>query len=84
MRHFGLVCLFGLVPPTFLLREVVRVSGCVAVGGFGWMDVSEVHLCDPCACVRPCVPCVSRLPPVSFYDTGYPVLSSPRVDAALS
>jgi hypothetical protein len=22
---------------------------------------------DPCACVRPCVPCVSRLPPVSFY-----------------
>ena len=21
-------------------------------------------MCDPCACVRPCVPCVSRLPPV--------------------
>ena len=24
-------------------------------------------LCDPRARVRPCVPCVSRLPPVSFY-----------------
>ena len=31
------------------------------------LDVCEVRLCDPCARVRPCVPCVSRLPPVSFY-----------------
>ena len=27
------------------------------------LDGCEVRLCDPCACVRPCVPCVSRLPP---------------------
>ena len=27
-------------------------------------DGCEVRLCDPCARVRPCVPCVSRLPPV--------------------
>ena len=26
------------------------------------------RLCDPCAYVRPCVPCVSRLPPVSSLD----------------
>ena len=31
------------------------------------LDGCEVRLCDPCARVRPCVPCVSRLPPVSFY-----------------
>ena len=26
------------------------------------LDGFEVRLCDPCARVRPCVPCVSRLP----------------------
>jgi hypothetical protein len=26
-----------------------------------WMDGCEVRLCDPCARVRPCVPCVSRV-----------------------
>jgi hypothetical protein len=34
------------------------------------LDGCEVRLCGPCAVVRPrvpCVPCVSRLPPVSFY-----------------
>ena len=37
------------------------------------LDGCEVRLCDPCACVRPCVPCVSRLPPVPrclFTGTG--------------
>ena len=51
-----------------------RVPGCVlhvvGLDGFG--------LCDPCALVRPrvpCVSCVSRLPPVSFNGyTGRPVL----------
>ena len=47
-------------------REVVRVNGCVGRGLQG-LDGCEVRLCDPCACVRPCVPCVFRLPPVSFY-----------------
>ena len=37
----------------------------VLVGYWVWMVVA-VRLCDPCLCVRPCVPCVSRLPPVSF------------------
>ena len=27
------------------------------------LDACELRLCDPCACVRPCVPCVSRPPP---------------------
>ncbi len=31
------------------------------------LDGCEVRLCGPCAFVRPRVPCVSRLPPVSFY-----------------
>ena len=31
------------------------------------LDACEVRLCGPCAFVRPRVPCVSRLPPVSFY-----------------
>ena len=35
--------------------------------GLVGLDGCEVCLCDPCARVRPCVPCVSRLPPVSFY-----------------
>jgi hypothetical protein len=29
----------------------------------------EVRLCDPCARVRPCVPCVSRLPRCLFIGT---------------
>ena len=34
---------------------------------FGTLAIGrEVRLCDQCVCVRPCVPCVSRLPPVSF------------------
>ena len=35
--------------------------------GLVGLDGCEVCLCDPCARVRPCVPCVSRLPTVSFY-----------------
>ena len=34
------------------------------------LDGCEVRLCGPCAFVRPrvpCVPCVSLLPPASFY-----------------
>jgi recombinational DNA repair protein (RecF pathway) len=31
------------------------------------LDGCEVRLCDPCARLCPCVLCVSRLPPVSFY-----------------
>ena len=31
------------------------------------LDGCEVRLCDPCARVRPCVPCVSRLPPVCHF-----------------
>ena len=46
---------------------VVRVCPRTTVG----LDGCEVRLCDPCARVRPCVPCVSRLPlrypPVSFF-----------------
>ena len=44
-----------------------------------WVDGCEVHPCDPFARVRlcvPCVPCVSRLPPVSFYR--YRVLILPN------
>ena len=40
-------------------RAVVR-CGCVRAL-VGW-DGCEVRLCDPCARVCPCVPCVSRLP----------------------
>ena len=36
-------------------------AGCVLVGLDGWMDGCEVRLCDPCARVRPSVPCVSRV-----------------------
>ena len=45
----------------------------VALKRAGWsvllvgLDGCEVRLCGPCAFVRPRVPCVSRLPPVSFY-----------------
>ena len=34
--------------------------------GLVGLDGCEVRLCDPCARVRPCVPCVPA-PPVSFY-----------------
>ena len=43
------------------------VRSCARAGVLVGLDGCEVRLCDPCACVRPCVPCVSRLPPVSFY-----------------
>ena len=35
------------------------------------LDVCEVRLCDPCARVRPCIPCVSRVPapPYVFLPT---------------
>ena len=33
------------------------------------LDGREVRLCDPCVRVRPCVPCVSRLSPMSV--TGH-------------
>ena len=39
--------------------------GYVSLGLGGWF--CEVCPCDPCARVRPGYPCVSRLPPVSFY-----------------
>ena len=44
------------------LSCLVRTRGCVLcrVQGY-WMDGCEVRLCDPCARVRSCVPCVSRL-----------------------
>jgi hypothetical protein len=47
------------------------------------LDGCEVRLCGLCAFVRPrvpCVPCVSRLPPVSFYRycTGFTVPSRTR------
>ena len=47
------------------------------------LDGCEVRLCGLCAFVRPrvpCVPCVSRLPPVSFYrcaDTIPQPMASP-------
>ena len=43
------------------------------------LDGCEVRLCGLCAFVRPrvpCVPCVSRLPPVSFYRYRYVVSPS--------
>ena len=45
--------------------------------GLVGLDGCEVRLCDPCARVRPCVPCVSRLPkcfvPVQVYLAVKPV-----------
>ena len=41
------------------------------------LSVGFLPVCDPFARVRPCVPCVqcvSRLPPVSFYR--YPVIGA--------
>jgi hypothetical protein len=43
-------------------RSVVRV---VRVGALEGWDSCEVRLCDPCARVRQCVPCVSRVCPGS-------------------
>ena len=56
----------------------LRACGCWVGRGFGrrvvvrvcrsGLDGCELRLCDPCARVCPvCVPCASRLPPVSFY-----------------
>ena len=42
------------------------------------LDGCEVRLCLPCARVRPSVPCVSRLPPVSFYRCSRVCPGSPR------
>ena len=41
------------------------------------LDGCEVGLCGPCALERPRVPCVSRLPPVSFYRYVYDQDDSP-------
>ena len=49
-----------------------RSCGCGCVGAW-WAGGREIRLCDPCVCVRPCVPCVSRLPTVSF---PYPTRAS--------
>ena len=49
------------------LRQCTSTGVCVLLVGF---DGCEVRLCGLCAFVRPrvpCVSCVSRLPPVSFY-----------------
>ena len=46
------------------------------------LDGCEVRLCGLCAFVRPrvpCVPCVSRLPPVSFYRYSYFVVEGMRL-----
>ena len=56
-------------------------AGCVLVG----LDGCEVRLCDPCALVRPrvpCVSCVSRLPPVSFYFWTHSWTHLPRSSTA--
>jgi len=37
-------------------------AGCVLVGLDGWIDGCEVRLCDPCARVRPSVPCPLCVP----------------------
>ena len=59
------------VPPATAVARAVPVASLepAATDGRGLvgLDGCEVCLCDPCARVRPCVPCVSRLPPVSFY-----------------
>ena len=57
---------------------VLTCGVCVVGAGFGTLDGCEVRLCGPRAFVRPrvpCVPCVSRLPPVSFYR--YPSVPAP-------
>ena len=56
----GFVCVPA--PPGVFL-PVLRGRAGVSLG----LDGCEVRLCDPCARLCPCVPCVSRLPPVSFY-----------------
>jgi len=55
------------------------------------LDGCEVRLCGPCAFVRPrvpCVPCVSRLPPMSYRymhrvisDTNLLTNSRPRIES---
>ena len=52
------------------LRCVVRADVRVVCWWVRMVVRLQVRLCDPCALVRPrvpCVSCVSRLPPVSFY-----------------
>ena len=70
----------GYVYPSGYMQDTCRIhhdtSGYVSdrkppltrVGAVGMVvqDGCEVRLCDPCPRVSPCVPCVSRLPPVSY------------------
>ena len=44
-----------------LIRPRFRPSRGARAGVSLGLDGCEVRLCDPCARVRPCVPCVSRL-----------------------
>jgi hypothetical protein len=63
------------VRPRFRSRADVTCGLCVLLVG---LDGCEVRLCGPCAFVRPrvpCVPCASRLPPMSFYRYMHRVIS---------
>jgi hypothetical protein len=68
--------------PARLEDEATKATGTQLLVG---LDGCEVRLWGPSAFVRPrvpCVPCVSRLPPVSFYRyrVQYPVpVKPPRV-----
>jgi len=61
-------------------RRARSCAGCVAL--LVGLDACEVRLCDPCACVRPCVPCVSRLPPVSIYGDARTLGRPRRIERA--
>ena len=61
----GVRYLLTYLPLASLEPAATDGRGLVGLDGF------EVRLCDPCDHVRPCVPCVSRLPPVSFYRYRY-------------
>ena len=63
---FGWAALEERVSQTIIPVSAESQSENLSVGGYSTVGC-EVRLCDPCARVRPCVPCVSRLPPVSFY-----------------
>ena len=46
---------------------IVTRLGAVRIAALSGAAAHVPVLCDPCACVRPFVPCVPRLPTVTFY-----------------
>ena len=53
--------------PLCIVSIIVTRLGAVRIAALSGAAAHVPVLCDPCACVRPFVPCVPRLPTVTFY-----------------